>query len=183
MTDPDPPRTEFGHARAPDCACGACVENCAVVPGYLVPADLVRLAPAGGDLLTWAESHLLASPGAVVARVAPDGSVERFRVPTLVPARGPGGACHWLDPGTRSCTVHAVSPFGCAFFGCGLRGGQSDARSRDGLVAVIEAWLDPAAAYPRVWHWLHAAGLVSPPPEDLRKAAAVRRLKASGGYY
>ena len=76
-------RFEFGFRRTA-CACAACVNNCRHLPGYLVPADVPRIALTLGyaDVTEFARDHLLASLGALVMK---DG--ERFRIPTLVPRR------------------------------------------------------------------------------------------------
>ncbi len=160
----DPARTEFGFSRT-QCCCPDCTRNCRHIPGYLVPADLERLhhhlAPAQ-DLKTWATQHLLASPGALVMR---HGRV--FRIPTLVPARRPDGACLFLTP-TGRCAVHAVSPFGCAFFDAHMAHLEADRRSHHGLQAILEAWSDDAL-YAQVWASLAANGLVAPAPEVTRR--------------
>src|SRR5215469_8456673 len=129
----DPGRTEFGYPRS-GCACPDCTAGCRHLPGYLIPADLDRLrahlAP-DAELLSWARGCLLASPGALVARGG-----ELFRIPTLVPARRPDGACQFLTE-ADACAIHAVSPFGCAFFDTHLAGAEANARSAAGLKAVL----------------------------------------------
>ena len=169
----DPARSEFGYPRTV-CACAACTAGCRHLPGYLVPADLERLrdhlAP-GEDLLAWARRHLLASPGALVARAG-----KVFRIPTLVPARQPGGACRFLT-GQGRCAVHPAAPFGCAFFDSHMPPAEADARSGAGLRAVLAAWL-AGGPYAEVWRALASEGLVAPPPEEGR--ARLRRAQAPG---
>jgi len=159
----DPGRNEFGLGRTV-CGCSDCVRNCRFIPGYLVPADLRRigehLAP-GEDLLAWSRKHLLASPGAQVLR---GGQV--IRIPTLVPARRPDGACRFLKA-DDGCAIHAVAPFGCAFFDAHQSKSESDRRSICGLRAVLEAWQN-GDVYAQVWTMLAEAGLVAPPPEVCR---------------
>jgi hypothetical protein len=166
----DPARTEFGLSRTA-CACPDCTRSCRHIPGYLVPADLERLhrhlAP-GQDLRAWAKQHLLASPGALVVRRG-----RPSRILTLVPARRPDGACLFLTEDGR-CAVHAVSPFGCAFFDAHMAKAEADRRSKLGLQAVLAAW-DAHERYGHVWVALAAEGLVAPPPDvarqQLRRAA------------
>jgi hypothetical protein len=110
------------------------------------------------DLLTWVRDCLLASPGALVAR---GGKV--FRIPTLVPARRPDGACLFLTDDDR-CAIHAVAPFGCAFFDVHQDTAEADERSTAGLRAVLADWLKDGP-YAEVWQALAAAGLRAPPPE------------------
>lgn len=159
-----PARTEFGFRRTV-CACRECTLNCRHIPGYLIPDDLERihqhLAP-GGDLFAWARQHLLASPG---AKVQHRGKI--IRIPTLVPARQPNGACTFLTVADR-CAIHAVAPFGCAFFDAHQDRAESDQRSLRGLQAVMEAW-STGARYALDWITLDQAGLRAPAPENCRQ--------------
>jgi hypothetical protein len=160
----DPTRTEFGFCRTA-CACPDCTLNCRHIPGYLIPADLERmhqhLAPHE-DLGTWAPRHLLASPGALVLRRG-----QAARIPTLVPARRPGGACTFLTDAGR-CAIHAVAPFGGALFDAHMPQAEADRRSRRGLQAVLEAW-DAGGPYALLWVALAGAGLEAPAPEVARQ--------------
>jgi hypothetical protein len=162
----DAERTEFGFART-ICACDACTAHCRRVPGYLIPADLERLRqhlPAV-DFDHWALQHVLASPGAVVMQRG-----KLFRIPTLVPARQPDGACVFLTPDSR-CAIHALAPFGCAFFDAHQAADEADRRSGRGLRAILEDWI-ANGPYAQLWTSLHAAGRVAPAPEKLRSAPA-----------
>jgi Fe-S-cluster containining protein len=162
-------RTEFGAART-TCSCKACAINCQYIPGYLIPADLPRLIPADADPEAWAREHLLASPGAVIMRVHLDGRREVGRVGTLVPAHVAGSlACHWFKGGR--CEVHAIAPFGCAFFDAHQTREQSDARSEHGLKAIIADNAE-GGLYARLWAMLHGAGLRAPDPGSRRAAMA-----------
>jgi hypothetical protein len=164
LTVIDPPRTEFGFGRTV-CACRECVLNCHHVPGYLIPADLERMQQhlAGGqELRAWAQQHLLASPGALVLRRG-----QAARIHTLVPARRPDGACTFLTDADR-CAIHAVAPFGCAFFDADMPNAEAVGRSKRGLQAVVEAW-QTGGLYARLWVKLADAGLVAPAPEVARQ--------------
>jgi hypothetical protein len=155
------------------CPCGECVRNCRHIPGYLIPADLDRirqhLAP-DGDLRAWALEHLLASPGALVLQRG-----QALRIPTLVPARRPDGACLFLTAESR-CAIHAIAPFGCAFFDAHQPAGEADRRSSLGLRTVLEAWRR-ADLYALVWLELHRAGLQAPPPEACREQLRQARVE------
>ena len=159
----DPARAEFGFCRTV-CVCEDCRLGCHRMPGYLIPADLERLgqhlAPGEG-LAAWAGRHLLASPGAVVARRG-----RAFRIPTVVPARRADGACTFLTEDGR-CAVHAVAPFGCAFFDSHMGHAEADRRSLHGLRAVLDAWAADGP-YARVWAALAEAGRWAPAPETCR---------------
>jgi hypothetical protein len=152
-------RTEFGHPRSV-CDCDVCKTNCRFMPGYLIPADLDRMIPTGADPKQWAEQNLLASPG---ARVIKEGRVIRVR--TLVPATKQDGSCIHLTA-DNSCAVHAVAPFGCAFFDC--KSEPNDELARAGLIAVMQAW-NAYTLYARLWKHLDRQGLNQHGPNVLRE--------------
>ena len=144
-------RTEFGLPRT-ECTCRTCRRNCMFMPGFLIPADLDRMIPAGVDPFEWAEKNLLASPGAVVMAKG-----ELYRIPTLVPAtRDDGAPCiHYRQ---RRCQIWETSPFGCAFFDCNERE-RNDDLANAGLSAVAEAWhTEGGCLYTRLWERLEFIG-------------------------
>jgi hypothetical protein len=128
------------------------------MPGFLIPSDLTRMIPHGTDPIEYGMQHLLASPGAIAVKHG----IE-FRIPTLVPATKHDGSCKHLNG--RSCGIWEVSPFGCAFFDCGPERGEL---SRQGLMAVMQAWQKPSL-YQDVWNVLWEAGKRQHGPEVLRK--------------
>ena len=149
-------RTEFGVPRS-ECGCEGCRTNCMFMPGFLIPSDLQRMIPNHVEPLAWAETNLLASPGALVQR---DG--ERFRIPTLVPAVKPDGSCIHLN-GCGACSIHAVSPFGCAFFSCTQ---DVPNMSAAGLWSIYTA--PPEHLYHRLWRHLDNFGKRQERAEVLR---------------
>lgn len=162
------PRTEFGYTRT-ECACPQCTAHCRVVPGYLVPADLERLSRFLGyrNPLTCAAENLLASPGATVVQ---QGRVRQL--PTLVPRRQANGACIFLDAQQR-CRIHAVAPYGCAFFDAHQPEAEADARSQRGLQEIARHWANPKAhLYTLIWRILNATGRCAVPPAWARQQAA-----------
>jgi Fe-S-cluster containining protein len=159
----DPARIEFGFERT-CCACPACTVNCSHIPGYLIPADLPRIAAQhqpNTDVRTWARTFLLASPGALVLQRG-----RLVRIPTLVPARREDGACAFLTP-DNACSIHALAPYGCAFFDAHMPKAQADQRSTRGLVEIIRAW-QSNALYATIWQILNDGGRSAPGPEVLR---------------
>jgi hypothetical protein len=86
------------------------------------------------DVVSWESRYLLASPGAIVAKAG-----RAFRIPTLVPARRSNRACIFLTDDNR-CSIHAVSPCGCAFFDSHMSKAQADRRSIAGLNAIAWEW-------------------------------------------
>jgi Fe-S-cluster containining protein len=158
-------RTAFSFRRT-KCGCGDCTINCKYLPGYLLPEDLVRIARSLGyaNLGQFAFDHLLASPGATVMS---EGRV--FQIPTLVPRRKEDGSCKFLDEKSR-CTIHAVSPYGCAFFDAHQSGAEADRRSSRGLQEIARHWAGGAgpSAYVLLWRLLYAAGLRAIPAQVAR---------------
>lgn len=162
-------RTEFGIERT-SCACAACSRFCEIMPGYLIPADLDRIIPKWElndpdpthDPLTWAESNLLASPGALVSK-----GFELFRIHTLVPTRQESGVCiHFTAE--RRCTIYPVAPFGCAFFGCDQYTAMKMWANHSALEDVYRAQLDRSSLYGMIWEHLWKLGKRAPRPEVAR---------------
>jgi Fe-S-cluster containining protein len=158
-------REEFGFQRTV-CACSDCSINCRFIPGFLIPADLRRIATGRNysedDLFEFARKELLASPG---ARVMKGGRVLAIR--TLVPARKPDGSCIYLDDYDR-CSIHQVSPFGCAFFDAHQSRIISDGRSSEGLDAVMKD-AQQNGIYTRIWGMLDRIGKRAPSPIEGRR--------------
>lgn len=170
-------RTEFGSARTA-CSCANCSINCRFIPGYLIPADLERIAAHVGaeNVMAFAAENLLASSGAIVGTT--DG--QRHRIPTLVPARHSNGACKFLAA-NGNCSIHAVSPFGCAFFDTHQSLEESDSLSMQGLMAIDREWQQPDdSVYAAIWIVLNEAGLTAPAPMVARaKMAAAMAVAAN----
>src|SRR5947209_5527237 len=108
MTSPLSP-SPYGFERT-ICACRLCTINCEHLPGALAPRDLPIIAEHLGytDPTKFATECLLASDGALVVHQG-----RTISLPTLVPSNGADGFCRFLKAGR--CTIHAVSPFGCAY--------------------------------------------------------------------
>jgi Fe-S-cluster containining protein len=162
-------RTQYGIERT-ECACSECAAFCQFMPGYLIPADLVRIIPKWElddpdpthDPLTWAESNLLASPGALVSQAG-----RPFRIHTLVPARQESGACiHFTAE--RRCAIHPVAPFGCAFFGCEEYNNLREQANHEALEDVYRAQLDRSSLYCTISEYLWRLGKRAPRPEVAR---------------
>jgi hypothetical protein len=129
------------------------------MPGFLIPSDLERMIPAGADPLQWAESNLLASPGALAMK-----NGKTFRIHTLVPTTKPDGSCiHYRK---QHCQIWENAPFGCAFFGCGAK--DEDRVSKSGLVDVMKAQNDVESLYSRIWEHLWDLEKRQDPPEVTR---------------
>jgi len=94
--------------------------------------------------------------------------------PTLVPARGPTGHCHWYIDG--GCAVHAVSPYGCAFFDSHMTEPEVERR----YAATVRARQADAAAnglYYRVWVHLCRRGLIGRTGDRDALAAEFQRIQ------
>jgi Fe-S-cluster containining protein len=100
-------RHEFERTK---CACENCTRCCKRQPGPLVFDDIQRIKDFLGIGDEEFHDLFVASPGALVK--AGDGKTHR--VGSIVP-RMRRGRCVFLDEKDR-CRIHAVAPFGCAYF-------------------------------------------------------------------
>lgn len=95
------------------CCCSECVRCCETQPGSLVNDDIAPLEQATGEPLA---TNFVASPGAIVGKVRPNGRLEIFSVGSIAPRTvNDTGRCVFLTE-DRKCRVHAVAPFGCSMF-------------------------------------------------------------------
>lgn len=122
------------------------------------------------DVEKFARENLVTSEGARV--VTTEGRV--VSLPTLVPATQPNGHCKFLKDGL--CTVHAVSPYGCAFLDAHMSDQELSGRSRplyDDLLNDLES----DGPYTRLWNLLRDSDLAAPPIATRRYhlAKALRR--------
>lgn len=159
-------RTEFGFART-ECACHDCQQNCRYIPGYLIPDDIERVSRHLGytNIGEFAFDCLLASPGATV--MGQDGHV--FQIPTIVPRRKEeDGSCVFLQG--EGCSIHSVSPFGCAYFDCRQSHQEANRRSSRGLQEIARHLTAATAtsSYTVLWRLLYAAGRRAVPPHIAR---------------
>jgi Fe-S-cluster containining protein len=159
-------RAEFGFKRSV-CACHECTANCKFIPGYLVPADIERISRALGytNVVTFAQEKLAASPGATVMNA--EGRV--FQIPTLVPQRKADGSCKFLNAQNR-CSIHEVSPFGCAFFDAHQSTDEANRKSSRGLQEIAGQWIaGRSSLYTMIWRLLFSAGHRAIPPQVARQ--------------
>ena len=155
-------RTEFKFQRT-CCACRACVRACETMPGNLIPADIERIHAAVAPEATledFAREYLRASPGATVL-----GGGKLFQIPTIVPAQQDNGHCVFLKDG--QCTIHAVAPYGCAFFSMHDSQEEGDLKSRFGLASIL-ADREAGGNYYPLWQRLKTEHGLGPPPSEKR---------------
>lgn len=112
------------------CACGQDQDNCAR-PGYLIPGDLERIA---GDLGSTVKDILYLFRPGKGAVVMDARTRSAFRIPTIVPRTTDTG-CVFRDV-TGGCRIHAVAPFGCAYFDVHMPRAEADQRSLWGLTRI-----------------------------------------------
>lgn len=91
------------------CACSECVKCCKRQPGPLAYGDFERITEHLGVSRDEGKELFCASPGALV-RVGQ----QTVRVGSITPKMR-RGRCVFLDENDR-CKIHAVAPFGCAYF-------------------------------------------------------------------
>jgi len=132
------------------------------MPGSLIPGELEKIAEHTGhaDDGEWILDHFVASEGAVVGKQVGD-AVVMFQIPSIVPRQKPDGRCVFLDE-NNYCTIHEVSPFGCAYHDVHLDKEAADERSHYAIYAQA-AGNEPGQPYGQ-WHELMTAlGLVASP--------------------
>jgi hypothetical protein len=154
-------REEHGFGRTV-CDCALCAAPCRHIPGSLDVSDLSRLCPEGKDPFAWAEQHLRA--------------VSDKSYPTLVPVRGPDGACHWHYGGR--CAVHDLAPYGCAFFDSHMSADEANRRA-DATIRARREDAEARGLYFRVWRHLCGKGLTCPSGDRAGLAAEQRRILRS----
>lgn len=156
------------------CACRLCSINCEHMPGALAPADVERIAHHLGcdDAEHFARECLLVSDGAKV--VGEDGTT--VSLPTLVPAAQANGHCRFLSAGR--CTIHAVSPFGCACIDAHLNDAEFRRRADHLYRELLEDQLR-GGAYSRLCALLREAGQCAPPLET-RRYRLVQAMRQEG---
>lgn len=144
------------------CACRLCTINCEHMPGALAPRDLPIIARHFGydDVRRFADECLLASDG---AKVRVESRV--VSLPTLVPATGADGFCRYLSAGR--CTIHAISPFGCAYIDAHMSDLEFNRRAH-ALYAELLEDRERQGEYSRLCEDLRARGREAPPLEKRR---------------
>jgi hypothetical protein len=126
------------------------------MPGYLVPSDLERMIPKDADPMIWARTHLRASNGSVAVNML-NGEIIG-NIPSLVPAKQTNGHCHWLSEDGQ-CSVHANSPFGCAFFDQHMKDEEAERRNQYARLTRAQAF-DEHSLYSEIWHMLKSECLL-----------------------
>ena len=110
------------------CACKKCTEHCFEKPGYTLPGEIKIIASYLGrtDVEEFTEEHFMASRKTRVLI-----GDRQYVVPTLSP-KLMDGKCVFLDDNGR-CTIHPVSPYGCAYFDHHQDFETANQRVRDGI--------------------------------------------------
>jgi Fe-S-cluster containining protein len=117
------------------CACKECTQCCKRQPGPLAPGDYERIQEHLGATQEQMAKLFCASPGALIVDHR---SGEAVRIGTITPQRRKG-RCVFLDENDR-CKIHAVAPWGCAYFDTHMSKQQAYPRS----VWLAKSQLDPA---------------------------------------
>jgi len=108
----------------------------------------MMVAAGYSDAFKYAEDHLEASLGAIAVK---DG--RPFRIGSLRPASLPRTTtCKFLDADNH-CTIHSVSPFGCAFADDHMTTKHAEKIGRAGGESLIADRLKNGL-YSRVWDYL-----------------------------
>lgn len=163
------------------CACALCGVGCRCLPGALAPEDLVPIAAAvqrDPDDAQFLLDYFEASDGAKVVRRDAFGNVEVFSVPSLVPRLTDTG-CIFLRDGR--CSIHAVSPAGCALMD--MHQDEQTAMPRSQALVEVQMLSHEAHdRYSRAIEQLQAAGQKALPLSERRRRMAkeIARIENSG---
>lgn len=122
------------------CACERCVDFCKR-PAHLIPADVQRIAEflhAEGrvDAPTGASQFFRASNRTKVGIFTSRG-MKIVTIPTITPKTGDDGRCVFLK--NDRCSIHAVAPFGCAFFDAHMDRDAGDERVKWSLREIAQS--------------------------------------------
>jgi hypothetical protein len=80
------------------------------------------------------------------------------------------------------CSIHPVSPYGCAFFDSHMSKEQADRRSIAGLSRIVGGWRTDDN-YAQIWAMLYQTGRIAPGPEDARgRMKRAMAICAGTGY-
>ncbi|MBL0928442.1 MAG: hypothetical protein IBJ11_12460 [Phycisphaerales bacterium] len=146
------------------CTCRMCSISCEHLPGALAPPDLEPISRQLGftDIHAFAREHLEASEGATLKMN--DGRI--VSLPTLVPKSRDDGSCLFYRGGR--CTIHAVSPFGCAHVDAHMPEQEFARRANHSYELLLDD-LEAGGAYTRVVADLRARGLTAKPLAERRE--------------
>ena len=161
--------------------CMQCQAPCMIMPGYLIPTDLMGyymevnqvglFAAESAGIDGWeafAAEHLDASEGAKL--LSPTGQIYRLR--TLVPRSTREGRCKFYGDGNQ-CKIHKHSPFGCRNFNVCDTTKRDQYEAWHGMNELRKAWQGEAEQigelYTHLWHMLKAEGMVAMPLKKRRK--------------
>ncbi len=130
----------------------------------MIPADVPRMAIHLGykNVVDFVREKCSAGAGAKVYY----GGVYR-EVPNITPARKEDGTCVFLSA-DKKCTIHAVAPYGCAFFDSHMSEKRGDMVSSEGVRTNMQDF-DAEGEYSLLWYYLHPLGKINPPVEQLRQ--------------
>jgi hypothetical protein len=150
------------------------------MPGVLGVGDLNRIAEVLGyaDIEAFAQDHLVVVDGLKVAIQPPGQKTKRLvSIPTLAPAARADGSCHWLEGGR--CSIHAVSPFGCAYIDAHMSNSDTERRSVF-LYRELLADLEADGQYTRLCAGLRRKGHIGL-AVDLQRYRLVKAMKREFG--
>lgn len=162
------------------CGCQLCQIGCRTKPGYLAVGDLelilAKQQPADPEL--YVLENFVAGQGALVGQRMPDGSMRKFHVPSITPAQRADGKCVFLSTDGK-CSIHAVSPFGCAYFDTHMPDEDANVISTVALNEILQDH-QTQGLYHQRWKQLDQAGKRSPLAVVVRAVAydaELRRLR------
>jgi Fe-S-cluster containining protein len=127
-------RRELGMARTAVCDCPVCVGNCKERPGYMIVQDVDRIWKTVAPQMSRSEFILTyVEPGTGFTTMNED--MKFIKTQTIRPKKIPGHGCIFLKD--NRCSIHEVSPFGCAFFKCGMPRAEADEKNHTAIRHIL----------------------------------------------
>lgn len=109
------------------CDCDECAAHCRRGSGFLAPGDAERI-----ERYTRRPVQTFPAPAAIVGGTL-DGTLFTLNVPGVMLSKrlvgDRAGQCVYFTSDGR-CAIHAVSPFGCAYYDAHISREESDQRTR-----------------------------------------------------
>lgn len=134
------------------CGCGECSSHCHRAPGYTLPGEIAQIAEYLGkeNVEQFTEEYFVASKRTRVLI-----GQDQYIIPTLSP-RMENGHCVFLND-AGECSIHAVSPYGCAYFDAHQPQAEAYRNSRAGLNYLVHCLenTEEGAEYINTWDKLN----------------------------
>ena len=124
------------------CDCEEDKAHCRSIPGVLLPDDILIIREFLEkrdqiDYPAFLNLFRLGPKGWKAARIT-EGGIESLHLPTITPKIDKDDRCVFLTDEDR-CSIHAVAPFGCAYFDAHMSAKEGQRRSLWGFEILLRS--------------------------------------------